>query len=129
MHDLQLPRPVRSESTLTAWPWLASIALGALVLASPERAGDTPRSSQQQADSPLTCSIETMPGRATGVTLGSAGGARLAAGQRVAWSTLGTPAPTGGIVRLAVDLTPGATWQVPMAAAVHGSGCVARLVP
>lgn len=74
----------------------------------------------------LSCQIEPAPGGGSVVRLGNPAGPGLPAQQRLAWASLGTPAPVGEWRQLPVPLAAGAQLLLHTRLPPRGSGCVAR---
>lgn len=74
----------------------------------------------------LACALDGGSGAHIVVT--NHGALPLQAQAAFSWSTLGTPAPRGGMQALVQDLAPGQSITLPVGAALHASGCVASLI-
>ena len=86
-----------------------------------------------QAASLLACELahsasSTAPS-ATHLVITNRGNVPLPARSAFSWASLGTPAPLGGMQKLAQDLAPGDSVRMNSGALLHASGCLASLVP
>ena len=83
-----------------------------------------------QAASLLACElVSTTSPTATHLVITNRSNLPLPARSAFSWASLGTPAPLGGMQKLAQDLAPGDSVRMDSGAVLHASGCLASLVP
>ena len=128
MHLDHTPTPATLKPIACLAAALGCLMLSALLGAPPggltEPAGAS--ASLRLSPLPMQCEITAHGSGGTALVLTNTTGRALALGEQIAWTTQGTPRPSGEVRRLPRPLAAGEHLSVDSPLETHASGCLAR---
>ena len=128
MHFAPTRFVLRSSMPSAAQLASAGLLLGAGWLGADSLGVDQPSATSRQSAPALHCTLERTETGALSVVLSNRADWRLAGGQQIVWTLLGSPQPVGEARSLPADLASGQSVRLGTTRRGSGAGCIARLI-